>query len=199
MLSIGLVLAACTLIALSGFPALLMPKRGGVGQVLASVLLVAGGALGLLGACLSLRGAAPQSININWFLPFGAFAVEIDPISAFFLCLVFLVPALSSIYGLGYWRHSEHGAGAVRLGVFYGLLAASMALIVIARDSILFLLAWEVMALSAYFAAGAEADKPEFGAPAGSISSLPISAPSASSRCSPSGADPRAPSRSRRR
>src|SRR5262249_33355440 len=37
------------------------------------------------------------------------------------------------------------------LRLFYGLLAASMALLVIARNSILFLFGWELMALAAFF------------------------------------------------
>ena len=38
-----------------------------------------------------------------------------------------------------------------KLRFFWGLLAAGLALLVVARSSILFLMSWEVMALSAFF------------------------------------------------
>lgn len=62
---------------------------------------------------------------------------------------------------MAYWRAEQHPENGRRLGVAYGLLAGAMALVVIARDGMLFLIAWEVMALAAYFAATAEDDKPE--------------------------------------
>jgi hydrogenase-4 component B len=43
----------------------------------------------------------------------------------------------------------------------YGMLAAAMALVVVARNGVLFLIAWEVMALSAYFLLVTEHDEPE--------------------------------------
>jgi hydrogenase-4 component B len=64
---------------------------------------------------------------------------------------IFLVSMLGSIYGLGYWKQSEHLKNGRKLRLFYGLLPAGMALLVIAKNSILFMLGWEVMALSAFF------------------------------------------------
>jgi len=98
---------------------------------------------------------------LAWGFPQSRFAVAMDPISVVFLLPVFIVPALGSIYGLGYWKQSEHPSNGQRLGCFYGVLAGAMALVVIARDGMLFLMAWELMALAAYFAATAEDDKAE--------------------------------------
>jgi hydrogenase-4 component B len=75
-----------------------------------------------------------------------------------------VVPALGSVYSLEYWRNSTPARpkeGSRWLGLFYGMLAGSMALVVIARDGVLFLVAWEFMALAAYFALATEQDKPE--------------------------------------
>jgi hydrogenase-4 component B len=94
-------------------------------------------------------------------LPWGQFSVTIDSLSAIFLAPVFIVPALGSIYGLGYWKQSEHSENSRQLGLSYGLLAGSMALVAIARDSVLFLIAWEVMAMAAYFAASVDDDNPD--------------------------------------
>ena len=53
---------------------------------------------------------------------------------------------------------SENGR---KLRLFYGTLTAGMALLVIARNSILFLFGWEIMALSAFFLVTTEDDKQE--------------------------------------
>ncbi|GLI39929.1 hydrogenase [Geobacter hydrogenophilus] len=51
---------------------------------------------------------------------------------------------------MAYWPAREK-ASAGRLTFFLGLFAAAMIIVVMARNGVLFLMAWEVMALSAYF------------------------------------------------
>ena len=160
MLSIELTMAGIVLVAASGLFALL-PFRGEGGTRTAAAVLVAGSGLGLAGAISAFFVPAPPALDYYWFLPWGSFSVSIDPLSAFFLCPVFIVPALGSIYGLGYFTRREEGPKAGKLAVFYGLLAAAMGLVVIARDAVLFLVAWEVMALAAWFAASIDDDRPE--------------------------------------
>ena len=159
------VLTGIGIIALSGIPASFGPLGSKTGQWLTTALLAAGCITGLTGAALSLAGTGIPSLllkwSIPWALPWGHFYVSIDKLSAFFLLPVFIVPMLGSVYGLGYWRQSEHQENGRRLGVFFGLLTASMAMVVIARDGLLFLIVWEIMALSAYFTASVEDDKTE--------------------------------------
>src|SRR5262249_47715372 len=50
---------------------------------------------------------------------------------------------------------------ACKLRLFYGLLPAGMALLVIARNSILFMVGWEIMALSAFFLVTTEDRDPQ--------------------------------------
>lgn len=154
------ILVAIALLALSGLPACGLSARSAAGQRLTAALLLIGSGLGLAGVLVSL-GAVSLSMEMPWFLPWGRFAVGLDAVSAVFLLPVFVVPALGSIYGLGYWRQSEHPASGQRLGLFYGLLAGSMALVVVARDGVLFLIAWEIMALSAWLAATVDDDEPD--------------------------------------
>lgn len=161
MLSVWLVLVSIVLLGCSGVPGLLLPSRSGKGQQAAVLLMLLGGlagAGGIIGSCMS---ASAPSLRIPWCLPWGEFGVQIDSLSAFFLVPVFVIPLLGSIYGLGYWKQSDHPENGARLGLFYGLLAGSMALVVIARDGVLFLMAWEVMALAAYFAATADDTNPQ--------------------------------------
>ncbi|HML76070.1 MAG TPA: proton-conducting transporter membrane subunit [Anaerohalosphaeraceae bacterium] len=160
-MSVWMILAAIAVLGFGGFPACLFSSRRAAGQKLTTLLMLLGSGLGLSGVVMSLGESTTASMCAAWFLPWGRFAVAIDPLSVLFLLPVFVVPALGSIYGLGYWKQSEHPANGRRLGLFYGLLAGAMALVTISRDGVLFLVAWEVMAIAAYFAATAEDDNPE--------------------------------------
>ncbi|MDX9867728.1 MAG: proton-conducting transporter membrane subunit, partial [Kiritimatiellia bacterium] len=154
--------AAIALLGFSGLPACLLSPRSSTGQHVGTGLMAAGSLLGL--ACLAavLAGhAAPAPLTWSWRIPQSSFAVGVDPVSVLFLFPVFIVPLLGSVYGLSYWRQAEHPADGQRVGLFYGVLAGGMALVVIARDGALFLIAWELMAVAAYFAATAGDDKPE--------------------------------------
>ncbi|MFA4943277.1 MAG: proton-conducting transporter membrane subunit [Lentisphaeria bacterium] len=161
MVSLGLVLAAIGLLGLSGLPACLLPARSPAGQRLATALMAGGSLLGLAGLALAFGAAAPPALELPWGLPWGRFRVALDAISILFLAPVFVVPLLGSLYGLGYWPQAAHPENGRRLGCFYGLLAGAMALVAIARDGVLFLVAWEAMALAAYFAATLEEENPE--------------------------------------
>jgi hydrogenase-4 component B len=156
-----MILAAIIILSVSGLPACLLSAHSATGQRVAALLMSLGSILGLGGIAASFNEAVPPALCVSWFLPWGQFMISIDSISIIFLFPIFLVPALGSIYGLGYWKPSEHPDNTRQLGLFYGLLAGSMALVVIARDGVLFLIAWEAMAISAYFAATAEDDNPD--------------------------------------
>lgn len=161
MLSIWMILAAITVMSTSGLPACLLSSRSVTGQWLAMLCMCLSSILGLVAIGTAFSGASWPILCIPWLLPFGQFEISIDAISALFLVPVLIVPALGSIYGLRYWKQSEHPENGRRLVLFYGLLAGSMALVVIARDAVLFLIAWEIMAIAAYFAATAEDDNPD--------------------------------------
>lgn len=155
MVSSEMILAAIAVMAISGFSA-----YSAGGQRLATLLMLLGSGLGLSGVVAAV-GAPAAMMTRPWFLPWGQFTVGIDAISVVFLAPVFVIPALGSLYGLGYWKLSEHLDSGRRLGAAYGMLAAAMAMVVIARDGVLFLIAWELMAMAAYFAATAEDDNLE--------------------------------------
>ena len=102
-----------------------------------------------------------QPIVLPWSIPGAEFSVAIDGLSAIFLVPVFLISLLGNVYGLGYWKQTEHPQNGRKLRLFYGTLTAGMALLVIARNSILFLFGWEIMALSAFFLVTTEDDEKE--------------------------------------
>jgi hydrogenase-4 component B len=169
MNSIGLLLAAAAVTGASGLPGLLFARSSRFGQLAVTGILLAGCALGVTGVATFLGGgladaasgtAATATLSTPWFLPIGAFAVAVDRLGAVFLLPVFVVPALASVYGLGYWKQSAHADNGRRLGLSLGVLVGAMVLVVLARDAILFLMAWESMALAAWFASTAESEQP---------------------------------------
>ena len=157
-MDIWMILVAAGMLAVSGVPGLVFGRHSVIGQWIAACLVVLGATLGLCSAVAGLTMSSPGSIDLPWFLPWGRFTVALDALSSLFLLPIFLISALGSIYGLSYWKQSEHPSNGRKLALFYGLLAASMVLVVLARDGILFLMAWEAMALSAFFLVTTEDD-----------------------------------------
>jgi len=160
MSPLKLILLASALLGASGIPALFGKRRSPVGQQLAVVLLLVGSGMGLYGVARALVSPAPVTMELAWLLPVGAFSVAVDAVSAIFLVPVFVLPALGAIYGLGYWPQRQHPGNGRKLSFAYGVLAGAMALVTVARDGILFLIAWEVMAVAAFFVATTEDREP---------------------------------------
>ena len=146
-----LVLLGIVIAAASGVPGLFVSRSSNVGQWLSVLLAVIASGCGLSGVGVFWATGASSPIVRPWAIPGGEFHVAMDGLSALFLVPIFLVSMLGSVYGLGYWKQSEHLTNGRKLRLFYGLLPAGMALLVIARNSILFMVGWEVMALSAFF------------------------------------------------
>ena len=150
-----LAIAAVALAALSGVVGALVPGRDG-GERVHVALLIAAAACGVAAGGLGIAGVGGTELAYAWPLPAAAFHVEVDPLSGMFLCQVFVLAALGAIYGLGYRPHREHPDGGRRLRLAYGLMTAGMALVVISRNAVLFMVGWEVMALAAFVAVTAD-------------------------------------------
>ncbi len=160
MTSVSFILVAAGLLAGSGVPGLLGPRGAGWGERIAALVMVLAAVVGLIGVIVP-SGGGDGALELAWGLPWGRFAASVDAISRVFLLPVLVVPALGAIYGLGYWKQSEHQGNGRKLRLFYGLMPAGMVLVLVARDGAMFLLAWEVMALSAFFLVSTEDHKPE--------------------------------------
>ncbi len=155
LVSLGLLLGSSVI-------ALLLSRPGRNPSWLAASGVVVGAVLGCLPALRVVLGAPTESLRIDW-LGFcgGEFFIELDALSAWFLVPILLVAAVSAVYGTEYlseWR------GRKSLGAswfFFNLLVASMVLVVLARNALLFLLAWEVMALASFFLVTFEHEREE--------------------------------------
>jgi hydrogenase-4 component B len=159
-MTLALVTAASLLTASSGGAAVVLRRWPARAQRLATLVLVAGALLGIAGAATALHGPA-AAWSARWPTPGASLSVRIDALSAFFLLPVLGLPALGSVYGLRYWPQAERGAQSIRLQLFFGLVTGAMTLVCIAANAILFLAAWEVMALSGFFLVLTEHERPE--------------------------------------
>ena len=157
----GLIFTAAALAGLSGRPGLLLRHTVGLGQKIATLALTLSGLLGLSGALTLIIHERTETFTINWTLPFGPCEMAIDPLSALFLLPIFLISACGAVFAVGYWPATHNRATEPKLTFFFGLLSASMALLVTTRNGVLFLMVWEVMALSAYFTLIAEHENRE--------------------------------------
>jgi len=156
-----LLLLALGILVISGCGALIVWNKPWLSSCIGAGGTVAGCAVGIIPALDVLMGGATRSLRSAWSIPYGSLFIEIDPLSAFFLLPVFLLSALAAVYGGQYLMHYKD---TKRLGVawfFYTILVASMALVCVARNAVLFLIAWEIMALSSFFLVAFENEKAE--------------------------------------
>ena len=143
-----LLLSGIALLAVSGAPAML--ARGRAGEIGSTLLVVLGAAAGLVSAGSMLATGITETGTASWQLPNAFLAVRLDPLAAAFLLPIFVLGVAASVYGLGYWP-AEHHPTAGRVRAFTGLLLAGMATVVLAAHAMLFLVAWEAMAIAAFF------------------------------------------------
>jgi hydrogenase-4 component B len=115
----------------------LYPAGAGVGLVLAVV------------AFMALR-MPPQSTVLPIGLPDLPFHLRLDSLSAFFLLLLGVTGTAISLYSAGYFR-SGQGPQPGLICFQYHTFLAAMALVLIADDAYVFMVAWETMALASFF------------------------------------------------
>ena len=154
-------LAGIIMMASSGLPGLFLTNKGRRGQTLAEILALLGTLLTFIGLLLSVGTAGATVIRAPWAIPGGELLVRIDAISLIFLLPLLLVFAMTIIFGKDYWPQAQHPENSRKLRLFHGLIAAAMALVFTAQNGILFLFAWEVMALASFFLITTEDDRQE--------------------------------------
>jgi formate hydrogenlyase subunit 3/multisubunit Na+/H+ antiporter MnhD subunit len=112
-------------------------------------LILAGAALASLPAFpLLLRGG---SLSVRWpaALPGGDWVIGLDPLSAAFLLVVLAIGAAGALAGGPYMRADPHHPTRPWRGA-YALLLVALTVVVTARTVVLFLTAWELMAIGSY-------------------------------------------------
>lgn len=142
------VLAGVLLWIAGGLLSLACSRRPSAAQRLGSLSLLAGSVLIVVPAIGVMLTGQSLSLACNWPLPLGAFHVGMDRLSAFFVIPIAVVSACAGVFGVGYLAHARGSVASAAF--FFNVLAAAMAMVVLARNAVLFLLAWELMSLSSF-------------------------------------------------
>jgi formate hydrogenlyase subunit 3/multisubunit Na+/H+ antiporter MnhD subunit len=139
----------CVLV-LGGLAALALARRPQLAIVAASGSAVLGSALGLASAIAVLVGR-PFAVALPWSAPHAALSIGLDPLSAFFEAALFALAIPAVLFGATYMRpHLGRRRALPAFLFFQNLLIASIALVFSARQAVLFLVAWEVMAVASF-------------------------------------------------
>lgn len=156
-----LLLLAVALMVIGGLLAITLSRAPLLATTAAVICVVAGCALGLVAVTDTLATGSTDTLRFEWDRPHGPFVVGLDGLSAFFLLPVLVLSALAAIYGGAYLYEYRNRKSLGPVWFFFCTFVAGMVLVLIAHTAILFLLAWEVMSLSAFFEVSFEHEQSE--------------------------------------
>ncbi|MFH2059728.1 MAG: proton-conducting transporter membrane subunit [Pseudomonadota bacterium] len=143
-------LISILLILSGGCLSLVLAKQAKLAKIITVFLLSLGCFWGLIGAVTNLMGSGSDAASFK-FLNVFSLNFQIDGLSAFFLCAIFAVSLLATIYSFHYMEHEKSLIKTAANYFFFSILIVSMALVVTASSIITFMLSWEIMSLSSFF------------------------------------------------
>jgi hydrogenase-4 component B len=118
-------------------------------------------AVGLVFTVQAFFRSAPLTIALFAHPSLGSVSLSFDKLSLFFLGIIQCGGIVSSVYGIGYLSHYEASRSLRPTITATAMLFLAMQVIVAANHAILFLVAWELMALSGYAGIVLEREKDE--------------------------------------
>ena len=145
------ILISLTLLVVSGLAAFCLKRFDVLANYVGGFGAVFSGFIGLTGLFLVLNGSRFRELSLSWSLPYASFSLAIDSLSALFLLPIFVLSVFSAIYGVEYLRNFYGKKNIGSAWFFFNLLVSGMILVVIGRNAVLFLVAWEIMSLSSFF------------------------------------------------
>ena len=143
----------------SGILAVLTSRSRGVSSWIGGGGTVLGAILAAAPAVDVLSGGPALLFSRPWSVPLAEFALRLDALSAWFVLVIGLVSALAAVYGAQYLASTPAGKSLGPSWFFFNVLVGSMVLVVVASNAVLFLVAWEVMALASFFLVTFEDEK----------------------------------------
>jgi len=155
----SLLLGGVSLILLSGVPGLFCRRSSPRGERIACLLILMGTIAAFVAVLRYLQQGAMQPLSFSWAIPGGALILDLDPLATCFVLPLLIVVSAGSVYGLKYWPQHANPSNGRKLRLFYGLISGAMLLLLLAQNGVLFLMAWEVMALSGFFLITTEDDR----------------------------------------
>lgn len=130
-------------VALSRFPRL-ASATGASAAVLGAIL-------GLPTTLRVLCHGGCETLILPWDAVHGRFLIELDVLGAVFLLPILSLTVLGAIYGANYLLAYRARKSLGAPWFFFNAFIAGMTLVVLARTVLLFIVAWEVMSLTAFF------------------------------------------------
>ena len=105
--------------------------------------------------CFGVLNGNNQQIDIQLYISFfhRSFVLTIDSLSAFFIVVVNITVFIGFLYARGYLQPYYQSKNALRFSIHYFSylwLYLSMIMVVMIRDGLLFIIVWELMALSSF-------------------------------------------------
>jgi formate hydrogenlyase subunit 3/multisubunit Na+/H+ antiporter MnhD subunit len=134
-----------------GVASLLLSRSRSWSSRVGATAVVTGGALELCAAVSVLSTGRNATLTHAWNVPYGAIALNLDPLAAFFLLPLTVLAASAAVYGVRYLAGEGKGRALGPHWFHFNLLVAAMSTVLVARHAVLFLVAWEVMSLAAFF------------------------------------------------
>lgn len=88
---------------------------------------------------------------LPWPVPGGEFALQIDPLAAYFVLPISVLSLFCTLYAGPYMHHDGQRRQLGSHWFFFNIMIAAMLLVVTAANAILFLAGWEIMTISSFF------------------------------------------------
>lgn len=143
-----LFISGCIVLVCSGTVAIFAGRSRSAPWIAALGVWIGCG-MALVPVIQTLAGHPPDSLHAAWSMPGGSLTLSLDGLSAFFCLPILLIAPLAALYGCEYLAHEKKPLGGVLF--FCNILIASMLLLMAARNGLLFLVIWEIMAISSFF------------------------------------------------
>jgi len=154
-----LIIAAGLTFFICGVLSLILFRNQRQANVVGMIGALSGSALAAVPAIKCLSGSVINPLKYHWSIPLGSFSIGMDRLSAWFVLVIMFISAVAAIYGYQYLKSYIGKKNLGSIWFFYNLLALGMLFVVIARNGLLFLIAWEIMSISSFFLVVVEDEK----------------------------------------
>jgi hydrogenase-4 component B len=137
------------LILAGGVCVLLLRRHPSLAERVFAVLVAGGGVTAAVPAIATLLDGRPRMLRLS-DMAGGAWVVGLDRLSAWFLLPILAVGTAAAIYGTEYLAPERHERPTAAAHGLLAVLLVALAGVVTSHAVVPFLIAWEVMAVSAY-------------------------------------------------
>lgn len=146
----SLFLSSLFTLCLGAFLSVFLTRSRAISGVIFLGTLIPGCLLGAVAALGVLIHRVPMDYRLNSRMPAGEFYLGVDPLSAFFVLTITILFLCAGVYGYGYLKSDKERNLSAHYALYHVALISLM-LVVTAKNAVLFLVAWELMAISSYF------------------------------------------------